>query len=182
MDTRAKTILSALVAAGVIGYWLFAGDPPSVTPESRTAGQTNSVPARRIPGLPYPPSTADRTYQTRDSVFPGTGEPRNITSNPVQGYHFRPLDGSTRKKERYLPYNRPFSDYDAQPDFGATYGLAQQPSYAPVETPGYPAYRFRPLEEEQQTRRQQGNFRQMTAPPASLAGPGSGVRHNPHPT
>lgn len=183
MDMRTKTLIGGVLVAGAIGYWLFADDPETLIPESQTTGQAVRAPAQRIPGMPYKDVANDPNVRAWNSVSPRPANRQSTNSRPVQGFRFRPLDNSSGSGERYQPYNRPFSDYTLQPDFGASYGVSQQPSYAPVEKPNYPAYQFRPLEEDQQSRRQQGSFRPMAAPPASLAGPGSNrVWRNPYPT
>jgi hypothetical protein len=97
-------------------------------------------------------------------------------------YRFRPLGEEAGVPKRYEPYVvRPRSD--ATMPYGTGGHLQASPGMdGMVDAPDASGYRFRPLDEDRQSRRWRGNYRRMSISPAQLASPDGGMQESRNPT
>jgi hypothetical protein len=176
MKVSLRWLLLVAFGAGVLGYLLGGGeDQPGE--DTGTIARTEELPrAAGVPGRQGALSGRDR-YVPRDrdadisGAFP---EATDWAAPPPRpgGYSFRPETPSPQVREGY-PAEPPPAWQD---DTGYSYeppGVAERRAPRPdsVRRPPAADYRFRPLEQGEQSRRWRQDYQRMSAPPVPLARP-----------
>lgn len=128
---------------------------------------------RSAANRPQPPG-----YPSQTGLEAPYGE--RVDTVPGAGYRFRPPD-EARATRRYQPYSPPAHAWNAAPP-GAYPEQQDRRGQIPADIPAGAPYRFRPLDEAQQSRRWSGNYWPMSLNPAQVAGPHNAARIAPDPT
>lgn len=168
------------------GFFGAAGSAGDMTNGLQSSGSFRFRPLGGISDNgPLRPSIPPGSKQPYDGLefgrqgVAGYGAP---TGQGSMGYQFRPLGEEEGTPKRYEPYVvRP------GPDRAYSYGAPERLQESPgmkgiVDLPDASAYRFRPRNEESQSKRWRGNYRRMSTSPAQLASPDGGSHDNRNPT
>ena len=178
MNVRYPWLLVGALATGILGYLLGATrdepDPPASTQREEARKTTRNASSEAAP--PRKQQQWSR-QQAPVRIPPVRGpEPADPASrwSATHGNRFRPGDQRRDTTARYgadAPHYRQQGNgyFDAAPE-PEVQGPAGR--YRGGQS-GTRDLRFRPLEDNEQTRRWRGNYRQMSISPAQLATPGT---------
>jgi hypothetical protein len=174
MNLSLPRLALILAGAAVLGYLTGHDEPAPERPPLPPAVEQPALPAPSPPGAaPWQDGSApsdgyaQRLPPPAAYRAPDRAPPRQP---PYFGQQFRPLPDQRGAGNRNVPGARP----PEQPRYAAPAPRLPQTErrYQPRQ-PGYDMPdRFRPLEEQEQTRRWQGSYRRMSSPP-QFAAPGA---------
>ena len=177
MNLSKSKILLVLIVLGVL-YVFFGGDesvPPTETQQresvtrpmitvNRVPRQSNSVHNRSSERSALPPTFSGGFEQWQGERYsaPESSEFRFRPLEPNRASTGRYQSDKPRLRPQYPAYSNDLPGYD-YPNYSDRY----QPG-----PPGPASEQFRPLDEMQQSKRWQGNYRRMSTLPGQLALPG----------